>query len=716
MKRFLNKTLLFIGFAVSLTLLAACGNISLASDITPPPNYRPPTEPQPVNTGPSYPLVMPDPAAGAPVFTEKCAPCHGPSGQGNGPQASKLPNPVAAIGDPKVERDASPAAWYDVVTNGRLDRFMPGFTGSLSDRQRWDVLAYVFTLSNPPAQVSLGKTTYDAECTACHGPEGKGDGPKAATLTDKVQDLTAPGFLTQKTASQLYQSITSGIKGMPAFADKLSDDQRWAVISYLRSLTFGSAPAASQASANPTLASTAHSTQPAATVEATQPAATAAATLQTTPVEGTPQTTPAAAVPAAVDSTPAQAAPADITPQATLAAVNSTPADGTPQAPSGTISGAVTLPQGKTIPEGLNVTLYGVDQNMNMVVTKQAALKADGTFVFDQVEMPTNLTFLASLDINGLTFSSGAVTVTDGLQKIDLPITVYDTSTDKSQLVIDRMHVFLGFPQPDTVEISEVFIISNPTNFVIVPEKTGQALLSFALPAGFSNLQLQGGALGQRYIQTDTGIGDTQGILPGQGQHQIVFVFDMPYTNNLPLNIPAPLPVTGVVVVVPAGGVKVQGPDLVDSGQSSMQNTNYQVYSGSNIPAGKTIAMTISGKPSAASAAAGSADNNSALVIGGLAISTGAIGIGVFVIALAGVVLWFYRRRRNTQLAVQMSSASAAMESNQDDPDTLIDAIAALDDLYRAGNLPETAYKQRRAELKERLRDSYLSQPSEKAS
>jgi hypothetical protein len=364
------------------------------------------------------------------------------------------------------------------------------------------------------------------------------------------------------------------------------------------------------------------------------------------------------------------------------------------------------------VPDGLNVTLFGFDQNMKMALTKQAPLKTDGSFVFEQVEMPTNLTFLASLDMNGLTFSSGVVTVTDGMQKVNLPITVYDTSTDKSQLVIDRMHIFLGFPQADIVEVSEVFIISNPTNYVVVPEKAGEPLLSFALPAGFSNLQLQDGVLGQRYLQTDTGIGDTQGILPGSSQHQIVFVFDMPYKNNLTVNIPAPLPITGVVVVVPAGSVKVQSPDLVDSGQSSMQNTNYQVYSGSNIPAGKTIAMKITGKPGLATSPAAT---NSGLVIGDLVISSQAIGIGVFVIALAGVGLWFFLRRRNMQLSTQMAYASAALDSNQDDPDALIDAIAALDDLYRAGNLPETAYKQRRAELKERLRVFYLTQPPTKA-
>ena len=38
-----------------------------------------------------------------------------------------------------------------------------------------------------------------------------------------------------------------------------------------------------------------------------------------------------------------------------------------------------------------------------------------------------------------------------------------------------------------------------------------------------------------------------------------------------------------------------------------------------------------------------------------------------------------------------------------DDVDTLMDAIIALDDLYREGQIPEEAYRLRRAELKARL-------------
>ena len=44
------------------------------------------------------------------------------------------------------------------------------------------------------------------------------------------------------------------------------------------------------------------------------------------------------------------------------------------------------------------------------------------------------------------------------------------------------------------------------------------------------------------------------------------------------------------------------------------------------------------------------------------------------------------------------------MDTLSEDEETLMDAIIALDDQYHAGNLPEDAYLERRAVLKEKLR------------
>jgi hypothetical protein len=72
-------------------------------------------------------------------------------------------------------------------------------------------------------------------------------------------------------------------------------------------------------------------------------------------------------------------------------------------------------------------------------------------------------------------------------------------------------------------------------------------------------------------------------------------------------------------------------------------------------------------------------------------------------LVVAGV--WLYRR--NARVAGEPDDDDEyepVEDGTYEDPDSIVDAIIALDDLYAAGELPEEAYQQRRAELKERLR------------
>ena len=107
-------------------LLGGCG-LSLAEDIAPPANYKEPVvDIQPTAASTVFPLVAPDPAQGAAIFTEKCVPCHGQSGMGDGPMAANLANPPAPLGSPDLARQSRPADWYTMVTQGNLEKLCPG--------------------------------------------------------------------------------------------------------------------------------------------------------------------------------------------------------------------------------------------------------------------------------------------------------------------------------------------------------------------------------------------------------------------------------------------------------------------------------------------------------------------------------------------------------------------------------------------------------------
>jgi copper resistance protein D len=87
------------------------------------------------------------------------------------------------------------------------------------------------------ASVVSGQALYRTHCQACHGVAGYGDGPAGTGLPRRPADLTAQ-HAADHTAGDLFWWLTHGIpgSGMPGFADRLSLDERWDVINFVRAL------------------------------------------------------------------------------------------------------------------------------------------------------------------------------------------------------------------------------------------------------------------------------------------------------------------------------------------------------------------------------------------------------------------------------------------------------------------------------------------------
>ena len=216
-------------------LLAGC---SLAGDVTPPAALATAQMSQPLVAAtqpPAQPVRLSPPSgpadleAGRVIYAEKCAGCHGTAGLGDGELAANLQFPPAPLGQADFARQAAPSQWYTAVTAGNLERFMPPFA-SLSDGERWAVAGYALSLNVTADQLEQGEALYEAECAACHGPDGPG------------ANLSVGRLLVDRSAEELYHTITEGAgAGMPGYAESLSEDQRWALAAFLqrRDLTAG---------------------------------------------------------------------------------------------------------------------------------------------------------------------------------------------------------------------------------------------------------------------------------------------------------------------------------------------------------------------------------------------------------------------------------------------------------------------------------------------
>jgi hypothetical protein len=337
------------------------------------------------------------------------------------------------------------------------------------------------------------------------------------------------------------------------------------------------------------------------------------------------------------------------------------------------------------------VTLYAFD-NMEFVYSTTVKAPVDGLYRFEDLELSPERAFLSSVDYNGVIYGSDVGVLIEPDNPIDLEITVFETTTDKSALVIDRLHIFFDFSAPESVQVVELYILRNTTNQTIVASEQGGSVVEYDLPQNAANLQFEDGVLGDRYILTESGFADTSPVRAGSEDHQVVFAYSLPYNRKLSFSQSQEMTVNSAVILAPEG-IKLRGDNLKDEGLRDMQGTNFQMYSMESIPAHSQIDIEISGKPKNAAASASNSYTN-------LLIGLGALGVALIV---AGV--WFYRRDRfdEDEEDFEDEMDNEAEDEIPADPNALMDAIIALDDLYKEGNLPEAAYQQRRNDLKARL-------------
>ena len=215
--------------------------------------------------------VSGDPGAGKQLYYRYCWGCHGFRGDGNGenaPYLNILPrNFVAATfkcrstptGTLPTDEDL-----YNSLVRGFNNSNMPTWI-TLTDQNRADLVAFIKTFSPRwksekagapipiPAETAVtvqslqhGKELFTKlECWKCHGPEGHGDGPSAATLTDSNDQPIRPynfaagsRFKCGTSNHDLYKIFMTGLDGtpMPSFADVIKPEDAWDLVHYLRTL------------------------------------------------------------------------------------------------------------------------------------------------------------------------------------------------------------------------------------------------------------------------------------------------------------------------------------------------------------------------------------------------------------------------------------------------------------------------------------------------
>jgi mono/diheme cytochrome c family protein len=129
---------------------------------------------------------------------------------------------------------------------------------SLSESQRWDVVAYIWQSNTTKESLENGKQLYAQNCAACHGENGAGDGVFADDLAQAGEasmqsmsgamdmmmqtpvDFTDPTRMLGASPALLQGKILRGGMGtgMPMWGSIFTEEQIWDLIAYLYSFQF----------------------------------------------------------------------------------------------------------------------------------------------------------------------------------------------------------------------------------------------------------------------------------------------------------------------------------------------------------------------------------------------------------------------------------------------------------------------------------------------
>ncbi|NQS91998.1 MAG: hypothetical protein HQ574_06270 [Chloroflexi bacterium] len=351
---------------------------------------------------------------------------------------------------------------------------------------------------------------------------------------------------------------------------------------------------------------------------------------------------------------------------------------------------------GMLLESGLEVLLEGYDQ-FELIFQDSQLITTAELVQFSDVPFTSGRVFFASISYGGAVYRSEIFESEKGTTDLDLQVVIYETTTDDSGLFIDRVHVLLDFLQPEQIDVVEIYILSNLGNETIVAEVPGETSVVFPLPAEAIAIEFDDGVLGQRYLKTEDGFGDTISIPPGSGVYQVLVYYTLPYQRSrLVFEQEMKYPVGAVVVMTPAGDITVKGSSLEDMGVQSIPSGAVQVYSGSGLAKSEKLNFSVSGKlgneisqePKPQETSQGFFSRTVILIMG-------AVGL---LLLVSGLWLFIQNSRKDRHDEGDPGPGQSREE--------ILDSLVALEDLFQDGEISEKAFQQKRKRLKKKLENT----------
>jgi mono/diheme cytochrome c family protein len=424
------------------------------------------------------------------------------------------------------------------------------------------------------------------------------------------------------------------------------------------------------------------------------------------------------------------------------AAAAATPASSDPgTTANNTVSGETLIVSGRlvqgttggaAIPPGLDMELYVLNENGELIAELTTTSADDGTYTFADVPRAANNMYLIQTRYSDVPQGAQIHPIQGNEDRLTQDVTLYERTTDPSSVAITWAQMLINFAPIEEFGLEiwlQLELINNGDQIVTSEEAAGDWFVSarLELPVGAFGIQPMQSEDSQRFIVVEENgvpvVKDTWPLRPGQVR-SIVLAYYLPYENGAVIDQVLGYPVIGGAVLIPNdtvqftssqfdaggdwryrvshGGVRVtelQPGEKVDPDEdftlvkahdllNAVGPSDHLIFELAGRPT-RTLDV-IAAAPQTVSDTETERSYTLPMILG---------GAGLAAIAL-GLVLWW---RQRSVTAIPAATSAWTPPALSADKETLLKAIATLDDAFEAGLIEEDIYEERRAILAERL-------------
>ncbi len=302
-----------------------------------------------------------------------------------------------------------------------------------------------------------------------------------------------------------------------------------------------------------------------------------------------------------------------------------------------------------------------------------------GRFRFTHVKPDSHAVYVAMAEYLGLPYFSDIAHVLRADTTVTLTVTAYDTTSEPPILSVQMHHVFADRDTSD-MHFREVLVITSNSQKTYIGQNTGghyRKTLAFSIPAGAYAFRTEMGLDMNHLAQEGNTIYDVQPLAPGT--KRVSYSYRLPIDNGTvkyARTIDYSTQVFSFFVSDPS--LKIESAELTETEPLAIRGRQYQRWEAENLSPGTIVSVTL---------------RSSGSLVGKSGPWLAALGILVLAVVVVGA-LARARRRQPT---------AAATDPRLQQHEALMHEIAALDDAYEEGKIPEEEYKSKRKALKDQL-------------